>query len=166
MGEVLGMKNKKKYIIAAAITVIVSLLITLFPVMQEENQKRMQKEYLNETQQALINAGFNEAHQSSDYIVYLDNTETTSIDILNSTSPSIHNIKRETDIALILNAIMPIWDNNFQENGEKIVQEIINSRLTYQGNLQGGNFLYHNYNYSEVLDKSGPYTDTIWISSY
>ena len=159
------MKNKKKYIIAAVMTIIVCLLITLPPTIQKEIQKIKQEDYINKTQQALINAGYSEAHKNSfGYTIYLDNTETTSIDILTNDTPSIHNLNKESDLASILDAIMPIWDNDFHEgDGNKVVQGIAKRRYTYDSEMHGGDFSYHNCDYSESLDDTETYTTSLFV---
>ncbi len=62
MGEVIVMKSKKKYIIAATITVIVSLLITVPPIIQEKvsNRRKIEteKQIANQILSSLQQNGF------------------------------------------------------------------------------------------------------------
>ncbi len=124
--------------------------------------KQAKEVTVEDVQEALINAGFSEAHPTKGYgTVYLDNTETCVV----NTFPSIFKCNANTDIPKILDAVMPLYDEDFENgDGNVIVNMLVSDRRTYyDGDVISGDVIYKNYRYSEQLDDKNEFVTMLQI---
>nr|DAM49104.1 MAG TPA: hypothetical protein [Caudoviricetes sp.] len=177
MGEVIDMKDKKKYIIAAVITVIVSLLITVPPILQEKVQDRnyaeTEKQIANQILNSLQQNGFSNAYTiNSDttgesYIYFNDYDDICiSVSVQNDFKLiELSNLKHNTDVNSILDATIPAFDKNFKSGNGKIIMKRLTESRYYNTNddILGGITSYHNIDYNEFLDDTCSYTESIYI---
>lgn len=169
------MKEKKKYIVVIVITVIISLLITLPPVIQEKIQEKndteTEKQISTQVLDALQHNGFSTAYikefKSGAPNIYINSTDDIHISYDNKFKLiDIDSLGNNTNIATILDTVMPIFDENFEPgDGEIIVKRLIDSRRydAYEDEYFSGSTSYHHIRYDEFLDETNSYTAAISI---
>lgn len=175
MGEVVNVKKRKKYIVVTVITVIISLLITLPPVIQEKVQEKndteIEKQIAVQVLDALQHNGFSTSYikefNTGSPNIYINSNDDIHISYDNKFKLlDIDKLKNNTNIASILDTVLPIFDEKFEPgDGEIITKRLIDSRRydAYEDELFSGSTSYHHIRYDEFLDETSSYTASISI---
>ncbi len=151
MDEVISMK---KYRICAIFAMI--FVFCTFAACQSQENNTVTKEQILQTLKA---SGFEDAHIG--YRIYIDANEKTYIDYYDYTCIDFVNLKNDSNSAELLNVVMPLFDDNFHNNGDYILRELLNEENSFSEKWR--DIDYHGRNYRGHLDKTATYIECIYV---
>lgn len=173
MAEVVGMKNKKKYIIGSL--VVIFCLFIPMSILYKNHQEELKleaknKEKVEQMENDILNSvqchGFPNAYMDT-YTnnIYINNGGEENIAVWQS-DIEILDLEKNSDIASILDAVVPVFDKKFESgDGKTIVNRLIQERRydESEDEFSAGSTSFHHIRYKEYLDDTGTYADKIYI---
>ncbi len=150
-----------------AVFLVLTVIMMLFSACSQGEDTSEASEVTDEQiVQALKNGGFQDAHivhhEKGDFL-YVDANEETWV-VVGSNYVDFAFLESTTDISKLLNAVMPLVDEEFSDHGYEIVQELVNSQYkSADGSINLGYVKYHSYTYRGTLDETNTYIDSIFV---
>ena len=150
--------------------VVLACIMCIFIIRQCNDQSienNTPKVTVEDIKEALINAGYSQAHESGKEDVILDYDGTDYVSrgcLLDRSLPEFNFSKARDDIPKILDAVMPLYDKNFKQgDGKVVMKRLISARDTFLTHKSGDKTVFNGYKYVESLDETSEFTKCIMV---
>lgn len=144
----------KKYKVCA-VFIVIFIVCAFVGCQNQENNTVTEEQVL----QALKEHGFEDAHIGKR--IYIDANEKTYIWYYSDDTSIDFRFNNDSNSAEVLNAVMSLFDANFNEAGNYILKELLSEENS--SSEEWRKTKYHDYTYRGKLDETNTYISYIWI---